>query len=32
MTTINKNFETDKYPILRDLDQLLKLVTLKVKT
>ena len=28
MTTINKNFEIDKYPILRDLDQLLKLVTL----
>jgi len=25
MTTINKNFEIDKYPILRDLDQLLKL-------
>ena len=28
MTTINKNFGIDKYPILRDLDQLLKLVTL----
>ena len=25
MTTINKNFETDKRLILRDLDQLLKI-------
>ena len=25
MITINKNFGIDKYPILRDLDQLLKL-------